>query len=104
MDDDETNGWVEIDLGYERPVSGFIVQEHIALGQRVGSYTIEAFVGGEYTIVVNGTSIGYKRIDVLSKTVSTSQIRLSITQSNAVPLLQQFQVLGSSDISNTGRG
>ncbi|CAH0031849.1 unnamed protein product [Clonostachys rhizophaga] len=103
MEDDEATGWVEINLDDERPVSSFIVQEHIALGQRVGSYTIEAFVGGEYTIVVNGTSIGYKRIDVLSNTVSTSRIRLSITQSNAVPVLQQFQVLGSSDISNTTR-
>ncbi|VUC30817.1 unnamed protein product [Clonostachys rosea] len=97
MNDEETTGWVEIDFGHACSVNGFVVQEHIALGQRIGSYTLEAFVGDEYTTIVNGTSIGYKRIDTLSNTVSTSRIRFSITQSNAVPVLQRFQVLGSND-------
>ncbi|KAK8061622.1 glycoside hydrolase family 29 protein [Apiospora phragmitis] len=97
MDDGEMTGWVEVDLGNVYCVDGFIVQEHIALGQRVGGYGIDATVdAGTYRAVVNnGTSIGHKRIDLLDKAVKTSRIRLRITQANAVPLIQSLQVLGS---------
>lgn len=90
----ETTGWVEIDLGGAYSVDAFIVQEHIALGQRIGGYTIEVAVDGTYETVVNGTSLGYKRIDRLGAAVPATQIRFSVTQANATPLLQSVQVLG----------
>ncbi|KAK8072693.1 alpha-L-fucosidase [Apiospora saccharicola] len=98
MDDGELIGWVEIDLGDVYCVSGFVVQEHIALGQRIGGYGIDVMVnGGGYTAVItNGTSMGYKRIDLPKKAVETSRTRLRITQANAVPLIQNLQVLGTS--------
>ncbi|KAK8016742.1 glycoside hydrolase family 29 protein [Apiospora rasikravindrae] len=103
MDDDESTGWIELDLDTVYCVDGFIVQEHVALGQRIGGYTIDAMDnGGTYRAVVsNGTSMGYKRIDLLDKAVETSQIRLRITRANAVPLVQNLQVLGSRNC--TGR-
>ncbi|KAK6829514.1 glycoside hydrolase family 29 protein [Apiospora arundinis] len=100
MDDGKLTGWVEVDLGSVHRVDGFIVQEHVALGQRIGGYSIDAMVndGGSSSykaVVSNGTSMGYKRIDLLDKAVETSLIRLRITQANAVPLIQSVQVLGS---------
>lgn len=96
MDDGETTGWIDIHLGHACSVNGFIVKEHIALGQRIGGYVIEATVDGEYKIVANGTSLGYKRIDNFTEAVRTDQIRFHITQANAVPIVQEIQVLGSN--------
>ncbi len=94
-DDGSTTGSVEIDLGGACSVDAFIVQEHIALGQRIGGYAIDAMVGGAYKTLVVGTSLGYKRIDRLSTAVTTAQIRFRVTQANAVPLIQSIQALGT---------
>ena len=96
MDDGQTTGSVEVDLGAHAKVTGFIVQEHIALGQRVGGYAWDVLVDNKWVEVVEGVSMGYKRIDQLEKAVSTSQVRLRITQANAVPVIQSIQVLGTS--------
>lgn len=93
MDDMETTGTVEIDLGGTYSVDAFVTQEHIALGQRIGAYEISAVVDGAWTLLVTGTSLGYKRIDTLSEAVRTSRIRFSVMQANAVPLVESFQVL-----------
>ncbi|KAJ4298199.1 hypothetical protein N0V90_006098 [Kalmusia sp. IMI 367209] len=94
MDDNQTTGYVEIDLGAVHSIDAFIVQEYIALGQRIGGYVIEASVNGVYEAVVNGTSLGYKRILKLNTSVLTSVIRLRITQANATPLVSSVQALG----------
>jgi alpha-L-fucosidase len=92
---DETTGSFEIDLGAVYVVDAFIVQEHIALGQRIGGYSIDALVNGSYKTVVTGTSLGHKRIHKLSTRSETSRIRFRITQANATPLINSFQALGS---------
>ncbi|KAL7620723.1 hypothetical protein AAE478_009721 [Parahypoxylon ruwenzoriense] len=95
VDDEETTGWLEVDLGGTYTIDAFIVQEHITLGQRIGGYAIDAIVNGTDRALVKGTSLGYKRIDQLSTPIETSRLRLRITQANATPLIQSFQVLGS---------
>ncbi|KAJ3937842.1 uncharacterized protein N0V96_012158 [Colletotrichum fioriniae] len=95
MEFKERTGWVEIDLGGPALVDAFVVQEHIALGQRVGGYAIDCIVDGAFKTVVNGTSLGYKRIDRLETAVETSRVRFQVTQANAVPLIQSMQVLGT---------
>jgi alpha-L-fucosidase len=102
MNDGQTTGSFEIELGGVREVDGFIVQEHIALGQRIGGYAIDAFVNGAYQTVVNGTSLGYQRIDKLGVSVETSRVRFRVTQANAVPLISSFQVLGDVIHGTTG--
>ncbi|KAI8244591.1 hypothetical protein K4K55_004862 [Colletotrichum sp. SAR 10_96] len=95
MNDEERTGWLEIDLGATARVEAFIIQEHIALGQRVGGYVIECLMDGAFENVINGTSLGYKRIDRLGSAMDTSRIRFQVTQANAVPLIQTIQVLGT---------
>ncbi|KAI0843938.1 glycoside hydrolase family 29 protein [Daldinia vernicosa] len=95
LNDEEKTGWLEVDLGGTYAIDAFIAQEHIALGQRIGGYTIEAVVNGVYKTLVTGTSLGYKRINRLDTAVETSRIRLSVTQANATPLVNSFQVLGT---------
>jgi alpha-L-fucosidase len=102
MNDGQTTGAFEIELGGMRDVDGFIVQEHIALGQRIGGYAIDAFVNGAYQTVVTGTSLGYQRIDRITTPVETSRVRFRVTQANAVPLIASFQVLGEMILGATG--
>ncbi|KAL3299732.1 alpha-L-fucosidase [Colletotrichum asianum] len=95
MNDEERTGWLEIDLGATARVEAVIIQEHIALGQRVGGYAIECLMDGAFENVVNGTSLGYKRIDRLGSAMDTSRIRFQVTQASAVPQIQSIQVLGT---------
>jgi alpha-L-fucosidase len=99
----QTTGALEVSLNGTYTVDAFIVQEHIALGQRIGGYTIDGFAGGAWQMLVNGTSMGYKRIDKLVKGVDVERIRLRITQANATPLVQALQVLGKKRKGDTGR-
>ncbi|KAI1090368.1 carbohydrate-binding module family 32 protein [Rostrohypoxylon terebratum] len=94
INDNETTSSLEVDLDGVYAVDAFITQEHIALGQRIGGYAIDAVVNGTYQTLVIGTSLGYKRIDALSASVETNKIRLRITQANATPLVNSFQALG----------
>jgi alpha-L-fucosidase len=102
MNDGQTTGSFELRLGGLRKVDAFIVQEHIALGQRIGGYAIDAWMGNAYQTVVSGTSMGYKRIDSLAAPVETDRIRVRVTQANAVPLISNFQALGESVVGATG--
>ena len=102
MNDGQTTGSFELDLGGTRDIDGFVVQEHIALGQRIGGYAIDAWVNGAYQTVVNGTSLGYKRINMLTNSVETARIRFRVTQANAVPLISSFQVIGNIVFGATG--
>lgn len=95
MNDKETTGSLEVNLGSTYTIDSFITQEHIALGQRIGGYGIDAMVNGTWKTLVTGTSMGYKRIDKLSASVQTGRIRLRVTQANATPMIQSFQVLGA---------
>jgi alpha-L-fucosidase len=99
----QTTGALEVSLNGTYTVDAFIVQEHIALGQRIGGYTIDGFAGGAWQMLVSGTSMGYKRIDKLVKGVDVERIRLRITQANATPLVQALQVLGEKQKGDTGR-
>lgn len=94
LDDEETTGWLEVELGDTYVIDAFITQEHIALGQRIGGYAIDAFVDDAFETLVNGTSLGYKRIDKLDTPVETSRIRFRVTQANATPVITSFQALG----------
>ena len=76
-DDGATSG--SLTLEWPRPVrlDRLVVQEAIALGQRVESWTIAADAGGAWTTVAQGTTIGYKRIATFPP-VTTTRIRLDI--------------------------
>jgi alpha-L-fucosidase len=76
-DDNATSG--SLTLEWPRPVrlDRLVVQEAIALGQRVESWTIAADVGGAWTTVAQGTTIGYKRIATFPP-VTTTRVRLEI--------------------------
>ena len=63
-----------------------VLQEDIAMGQRIASFTVEALTADGWTPLARETTVGYKRILLLPE-CEASQIRISVTESLAKPLL-----------------
>ena len=75
----------DITLKWSEPITAkyIVVQEHIALGQRVREFVIEAFDGDDWQEIASGTTIGYKRILPLTDSVTTDQLRIRLLDSRA---------------------
>lgn len=90
-DDDVTTASLEVDLGRPVRFNRSMVQEHLALGQRVQAYSIEAWDGAQWKEVVSGTTIGHKRLDRFGDT-RASKVRLNIVRAKACPAIRAFGV------------
>jgi len=88
-DDDVTTASAEIQLKEPQTIKYVVLQEYIKLGQRVKSFTVEAYSSGEWHAIADGTTIGYKRILKVEPT-QAEKIRLNITEAKACPLLSNF--------------
>jgi alpha-L-fucosidase len=104
LDDDKTTYWAtddpvttssfEVDLGSEQAFNVIRTEEMVSLGQRVSEYKVEVSGtadGGAWQTIVNGTTIGYRKLDRFPK-LSASKVRLTITKSLASPVLRGFGV------------
>jgi alpha-L-fucosidase len=90
-DNDTTKASLTLD--FEKPVlfNRFLVQEYIRLGQRVKSFTVEAFIDGTWKELVKGTTIGYKRILRFSG-VEATKVRFNITGSKSSPVISTIGI------------
>ena len=61
----------------------------ISLGQRVQRYRVEAWSGGTWQTVVEGTTIGHRKLDRIQR-VRASKVRLTILQARACPVIRSF--------------
>ena len=76
-------------LPQERCFDRIVLQEYIALGQRVSGFKVEArSKGGEWKRIAEGSTIGYKRI-LCTPEVTASEVRVSVTSSFACPVLSE---------------
>ena len=66
-----------------------VLQEPIALGQRVGAFEVEAMIAEGWTRIGTGSTIGHKRILVVPDT-KTDRVRITIHESRAAPLLAEI--------------
>ncbi len=78
-----------LNLNEKQPVNYCIIQEDIAKGERIRQYKIEAKVNGKWQTVCSGESVGHKRIAHFEP-VETTALRLTVTQSVAVPEIRHF--------------
>jgi alpha-L-fucosidase len=83
-------------LEWNRPVrfDRVVVQEAIALGQRVQEWRIEAQRDAQWTPVAEGTTIGYKRI-ARCEPVTARRVRLTIVSARACPAISSVGVYSS---------
>jgi hypothetical protein len=66
-----------------------LLQENISKGQRIEHFKLEAWIGGNWKQVTEGTTVGYKRL-ILFSAVKTNKVRFTIDQSRLEPLLAEF--------------
>jgi alpha-L-fucosidase len=72
-------------------INRFLVQEHIALGQRVKAFTLEAKTAAGWELIHSGTTIGAKRI-LRFEDVETDALKFTITDAKASPTLSRIGV------------
>ncbi len=81
--------WMEFDLVGDKTFDCALLQENIALGQRVESFRLEAETGGAWKEFSKGTTVGYKRI-LRFPLVTASKVRLTIDQARTIPTIAHF--------------
>ncbi len=74
------------------------IEEDIRLGQRIEAVTVEAMDSGAWKPVASATSVGPRRIIRLDAPVSSSKIRLRVTQSAAPPIIMRFAVYSEASL------
>jgi len=89
--DEIKNAELIIDLGKETEVNRILLQEYIRLGQRIQEFSVEAFSGGEWIHILDGTTIGYKIIRKFPM-VKASKIKVRIIKSKACPLISNIEL------------
>ncbi len=90
-DDATTTASVSITLDREQTFNHIVLQEYIALGQRVREFSVDAWVDGAWKQIAKGTSIGYKRI-LKTEPVTTTKVRLNIDAAAACPAMASFEL------------
>ncbi len=90
----QTSGEGEIlEMVFNKPatLNHVILQEDIGKGQRVLSYVIEGYNQNKWIKLVEGTSVGNKKIDHFN-TVETEKIRVRFIKVKATPQIRNFAV------------
>jgi alpha-L-fucosidase len=77
-----------IALASAAPLDRVVLQEPIALGQRIARFRIDAQVKGRWSTVAEGTTVGYKRILPIDP-VMTDRVRVSVLDSRAMPFISE---------------
>jgi alpha-L-fucosidase len=65
------------------------VREHLPLGQRVEAFAVDIWRDSEWREFARGTSIGNRRL-VRGTPVTTTQVRLRITQAPVCPAISEL--------------
>jgi alpha-L-fucosidase len=89
-------------LEFKRPVafSVIAVKEDIRYGQRIDAFAVEHWNAGDWEQLAAGTSIGPRKYIRLDRRVTTTRVRLRVTQASASPVLTQFSLFSEpSDAS-----
>ncbi len=90
-DDDVTSAQIELDLQKEETINYIVLQEYIALGQRIKAFSVEAMEDGQWREISKGTTIGYKRILKINP-LRTQKIRILIEDSKACPVISHLAI------------
>jgi len=86
-----------IQLDEIREVNAVLLQEYIALGQRIKSFRLEIRKDDEFLEVARATTVGYKRI-LTFEAQMTDALRITIMESRAAPLISEVQLYRFQDL------
>lgn len=93
-----------ITLTYAKPVTfnRVVLQEYIALGQRVQRFSVEIKENGNWKEIANETTIGHKRMLRLPD-YTTNAVRINILEAKAAPVISEVQLYKAPDVVATPR-
>jgi alpha-L-fucosidase len=74
-----------------------VLQEYIALGQRIKSFSVEYLDGKEFKPLLTQTTIGHKRI-LSFATIKTTKVKINILEANAGPVLSEVAIYKAPDL------
>ena len=72
-------------------VNCVVIGEYLALGQRIGGFTVDGFDGTAWKVLTKGTTVGHKRI-MTFPTATISAVRVSIASARACPVVSEVGV------------
>ncbi len=80
-----------LELRFDGPtrVDHLVTMEDIGRGHVVRAYEIEGLVDGQWRLLVSGSSIGHKRIDVVP-TLSVAALRFRAVETRGEPVIRSF--------------
>jgi alpha-L-fucosidase len=96
-DDQVTQASLDIDLGKPTPINRILLEEYIALGQRVKKFSVAVWKENRYQTVAIGTTIGNRRI-LRFPTLTTSKVRVTIEESKASPLMSNVELYQAPEL------
>ena len=95
-DDSNINPVIDIRLDGEKTFDTFVIGEYVELGVRINGYKVEALVDGEWKLLADKKSIGFKKAVYFGKT-TTDRIRITIYSAVAAPVLREFSLHSFDD-------
>jgi len=90
-DDQTKTADLILDLGRETKFNIVRLREYLPLGQRIDAFALDEWVDGQWVEFAKDTSIGNCRL-IRVKPLTTSKVRLRITQSAACPAVSEFSL------------
>jgi alpha-L-fucosidase len=95
-DDNVKTAEIMLDFGKETELNTILLQENIALGQRVKNFSVQIWKNRQFETVSKNTTIGYKRIVRFPK-VTTPKIKILIEASKACPVIATLEVYNTEN-------
>ena len=95
-DDGVTSASLELDFGREVGFNRFLVQENIALGQRVKKFSVQVLDGRDWRTIAEQTTIGHKRILRFPR-VKTRKLRFVIKDAKACPTITNIEIFDAQE-------
>ncbi|MBN1873363.1 MAG: alpha-L-fucosidase [Anaerolineae bacterium] len=80
---------LDYDLGEEKTFSVILLQEYIAVSQRIEQFVIEAHTPHGWETVASGGTVGYKRL-LRCQATTTDKVRVRIEGARFAPTLSNF--------------
>lgn len=90
-----------LDLGKPKRFNVISIRENIRLGQRAGSFAIDAWEDGRWQQVAGATSIGNLRLIRLHEYITTEKVKLRITGSPVCTAISDFGLYAEPAHSST---
>ena len=79
----------------KKQIDHIVLQEPIAYGQRIISFSVSALIDGQWSIIAQESTIGYKRILKFNE-VMTDQIKIDILSAQSIPAISEIQFFNSN--------